>query len=165
MKKILLKTYSDMNGTVLAILGIFFSAIPWFLEKDYQMSVKLFFMLVVISIIIIAFLIKAVLNALEENIFPIVLRGFESNKPYEDFSYSLLLSPYKSLTFNSIVSVYLLENEIERLIGTGKILNIQQDGKTLVGVKSHYNEIDESIKNNNTDAINKLLVKSYVGDI
>lgn len=122
-------------------------------------------MLVVISIIIIAFLIKAVLNALKENLFPVVLRGFESNRPYENFSYSLLLSPYKLFTFNSIVSVYLLENEIERLIGTGKILNIQQDGKTLVGVTSHYNEIDESIKNNNADAINKLLIKSYVGDI
>jgi len=118
MKKILLKTYTDIHGTILAILGLFFSAIPWFLEKDYLVSIKLFFMLLVISIIFISFLLKAVSNAINEHMLPIILRGFESNKPYLDYSYSMLLSPYNLFTYNSLVSLYLLEYEIERLVGT-----------------------------------------------
>jgi len=44
-------------------------------------------------------------------------------------------------------------------------LNLQDDGKLLVGVTSHYDDIDEKIKINNSDTINKLLIKPYIGDI
>lgn len=62
------------------------------------------------------------------------------------------------------MSIYYLDDGVERLVGVGKVINVQNDLKVQVLVLDDYDfgGKSESIKNNSKDELKKLIVKSSV---
>ena len=76
----------------------------------------------------------------------------------------LLLEPTPNLSHEALVSIYYLENEIEKLAGLGKVINVQNDGKVQVLVIADY-EFGETlthIKQNSVDELRKLILKTSI---
>jgi hypothetical protein len=73
-----------------------------------------------------------------------------------------LIEPSDLLSFGDIVSFYVLQNDYEELIGTGIVLNKQENGFIQVLFNNHlpaHEEVIEQMGGNNKDVISNVLVK------
>jgi hypothetical protein len=68
------------------------------------------------------------------------------------------------LSHDAIVSVYYLEDDLERLVGVGKVINVQNDKKVQILITENYDfgEKLNQIMNNSKDELKKLIVKASV---
>ena len=76
----------------------------------------------------------------------------------------LILGPSPLFSFNSVVAIYYLEDQFERLIGIGSVINVQENGLIQVSVmeaKTEDTRLWESIINNKADIIKHIIVKPY----
>ena len=76
----------------------------------------------------------------------------------------LVLEPSKLFSHNSIVAIYYIEDQFEKLIGLGTVSNIQENGLIQVAVIEYLPERDETWKailSNKADKIKSLIVKPY----
>ncbi|MNW00299.1 hypothetical protein D3C71_1957730 [compost metagenome] len=68
------------------------------------------------------------------------------------------------LSHDAIISVYYLEDDLERLVGVGKVINVQLDKKVQIVITDNYDfgEKLHKIMNNSKDELKKLVVKASV---
>lgn len=85
-------------------------------------------------------------------------------KAFPDAVALFLLEPTSLLAQGALVSIYYLENEIEKLVGLGEVINVQNDGKVqvLVVVDYEFGEKINEIKSNSPDELKKLVVKNTI---
>ncbi|MFX0202347.1 MAG: hypothetical protein ACFFCW_40085 [Candidatus Hodarchaeota archaeon] len=83
-------------------------------------------------------------------------------------SVALLVMDSSSLfSYGSMVSIYFIENEIERFVGVGRVVNIQEDKKIQVLVMHNVEFTDgwEAIRGNNATKLKNLIVKPTVTEL
>lgn len=93
-----------------------------------------------------------------------VLAIMESYGAYKSKNNLIALTTYVDyFTENGIVSIFHLENECEKLIAIGQIINIQEDKKVQILVFNIDPKFScKQLLNNNKDLLKKLLVKPIV---
>lgn len=95
---------------------------------------------------------------------PKVMLVKETPKAFPNACALFLVEPTPLLSHDAIVSIYHLEDEVEKLVGIGKVINIQNDRKVQVLVLQDYDfgEKLTLIMNNSKDELNKLIIKSSI---
>jgi hypothetical protein len=95
---------------------------------------------------------------------PKVIYVKDPPKAYENACALFLLAPNQQLSHDAIVSVFYLEDELERLVGVGRVINVQDDKKVQVLITANYDFGDRlaPIKNNSKKELDKLIVKTSV---
>lgn len=75
-----------------------------------------------------------------------------------------LVNPTPLLSYDAIVSVYYLEDDIERLVGVGKVINVQEN-KMIQIIITHDYDFEDSLNKlmkNSKDDLNKLILKTSI---
>jgi hypothetical protein len=154
-------------GGILTFLS-FTGAILVFYLVPEQSSIQLKHIL---PIIIVAFFLLVVFirtawiacQVSSSNI-PRVMYVKDAPKAYESACALFLIEPTPLLSHDAIVSVYYLEDDLERLVGVGKVINVQNDKKVQILITDNYDfgEKLNQIMNNSKDELKKLIVKASV---
>ncbi|WP_442489366.1 hypothetical protein [Halomonas litopenaei] len=94
---------------------------------------------------------------------PRVLHGRKTPAVHPDAIALLVIEPTPIYAYDGFVSIYHVNDGIEEIVGVGKVINIQQDGKVQVLVIKDLGGYGyESVVNNNFDALKSLVIKSTV---
>ena len=95
---------------------------------------------------------------------PRVMYVKDAPKAYESACALFLVEPTPLLSHDAIISVYYLEDDLERLVGVGRVINVQNDKKVQILITDNYDfgEKLNQIMNNSKDELKKLIVKSSV---
>lgn len=128
MIKLLLEAYEKVNGHIFALIGIAVSGIPiYFNFEKESISLKVLFPIFTILFFIFTVIFKALLISVSQQKLPKMVKGLDTIKPYDEFSFLILLEPFELFTFKTILSVFRDSDGVEEYIGIGQILNVQQD--------------------------------------
>lgn len=95
---------------------------------------------------------------------PRVIYVKEPPKAYQSACALFLTDPTPLLSHDAIVSVYYLEDDLERMVGVGKVINVQNDKKVQILVTDNYDfdeKLDDILKNSK-DELKKIIVKASV---
>jgi hypothetical protein len=92
---------------------------------------------------------------------PRVRMVMDAPKTYLTASALVLLDATDLLSHDSIVSLYLVENDVEIFLALGKVVNIQLDGRVQV-VLVQTGERIQGLKQNRPDELLRLIVKPSV---
>ena len=166
MIKLLLEAYEKVNGHIFALIGIAVSGIPiYFNFEKESISLKVLFPIFTVLFFIFTVIFKALLISVSQQKLPKMVKGLDTIKPYDEFSFLILLEPFELFTFKTILSVFRDSDGVEEYIGIGQILNVQQDKKLLVGVKlfQEKEEIVKKIIANDKTLIKNIIIKPGVG--
>jgi hypothetical protein len=76
----------------------------------------------------------------------------------------LLVEQTSLLAHDALVTIYYLEDEIERLVGLGKVINVQNNGKIqiLVTANIEFGEKLAAIKSNSVDELKRIIIKTSI---
>ena len=167
----LYQSFTRIHGVPVTLLSIGIGVIAFVFSPTDKVSLK-----VVVPLCVIAFLVLITLidNSLQNwkkisNILPKVKQARTPTALYDGAKAILLLEPSDIYAHETLVSVYYLENDFERLIGVGFILTIQGNGLIQVLVNKTIEEqgenIWESICQNDVTVLSKLHVKPSIPKI
>lgn len=152
--------------TMLAIWFGVFTVFTRYFEKNETIPVDFAFILMSLPIILSLILSYLVVRIyLRSKIsFPAVIQYFESDSHTGPSSKNriFLLSPSDLFGSGIHCSMYLLDNNLEVLLGDGYVINIQGDKKIQVILKRIVNselKIWDSIRQNQPETIQKLRIK------
>ena len=164
MMKFISKAYTQLHGHIFALIGITVSGTPLYFKMDSSVSLKILLPIFIFIFFTTSILITALHLAASQISLPQIRKGLNTSEPYTDFSFLALLDPYKLFTFNTVLSVFVLSDGVEELIGTGRVLNVQQNERLLIGVKlvDGKENVKESIIQNNLEILNRILIKPMV---
>ena len=100
----------------------------------------------------------------ERNMLPDVLYAADAPKAMQSSVALLLLEPSQLFSYDCAVAVYMNQDDIETIIGLGRVTNVQSDGKIqiLVIYDMGYSDEWEGVRKNNASSLRKLLVKPTV---
>lgn len=95
---------------------------------------------------------------------PRVMYVKDAPKAYQGACALFLVEPTPLLSHDAIISVYYLEDDLERLVGVGKVINVQIDKKVQIVITDNYDfgEKLHQIMDNSKDELKKLIVKASV---
>lgn len=85
-------------------------------------------------------------------------------KLYSNAHALLLVNPTLLLSYDAIVSIYYLEDDIERLVGVGKVINVQENRMIQIIITHDY-DFEENLNklmNNSKDELDKLILKTSI---
>ena len=167
----LYQSFIRIHGIIVALLSIGLGMVAFIFSPNDEVSLK-----IVVPSGIISFLMLVTLldNSIQNhkkisNILPTVKYARIPTALYKGAKAILLLEHSDIFAHETLVSVYYLENDFERLIGVGFILTIQGNGLIQVLVNKTIEEQDEnlwkSICNNDITVLSKLHVKPSVPKI
>lgn len=154
-------------GGVVSFLGVGLGFLSFFFTPSENMvSLKWFLVVVCAGLLLLVLFARAAWEAHGNQVvhLPKVMYVKEPPKAFPDAFALFLIEPTPLFSYDAIVSVYYLEDGVEKLLGVGKVINIQRDLKVQVLVLKDYDFGDkaESIKNNSKDELKKLIVKSSI---
>ncbi|MGJ8657115.1 MAG: hypothetical protein ACSHX6_11750 [Akkermansiaceae bacterium] len=154
------------HGVTMGIAGMILAFIMWKFAPNSKIDLFWLAPLIIIPSIFIIGLIDACrqLATIKTQPLPKVKAFRESYPPFEQASGVLLIEPSALYAFNSEVSVYLDVGGFEVPVGIGYVLNIQQNQLVQVLItqlfsKNAEDKTWEDVKNNNHDALARLLVR------
>ncbi|HEX8633803.1 MAG TPA: hypothetical protein VF703_06570 [Pyrinomonadaceae bacterium] len=122
-------------GHVTALLGIVLVFLSYFsIPTTQTITTRWLIISIVISLYLIFGLLHAAWTAFyrDKDILPAVRYAAPPPKAIQSSLALLVLDPSIIFSYDSIVGIYSVENEYERLIGLGKVINIQEDRKIQV---------------------------------
>lgn len=154
-------------GPVVALLGIALAFVSYFYAPAQDtIELRWFLVILCIGFLLLVIFARAAWEAYENQIvhLPEVMYVKEPPKAYSSAFALFLVEPTLLLSYDAVVSIYYLEDGVERLVGIGKVINVQNDLKVQVLVLGDYDFKDkaEAIKNNSKDELKKLIVKSSI---
>lgn len=85
-------------------------------------------------------------------------------KLYSNAHALFLVNPTSLLSYDAIVSIYYLEDDIERLVGVGKVINVQEN-KMIQIIITHNYDFEENLNklmNNSKDELDRLILKTSI---
>lgn len=160
------ESFRRVYGPILTFLSLLIAFLSYFYLPTQVVSLKLVIICGIVILIILITLSDASFRAysMAFNILPRVLMGKSAK---ESTAKALLLLERSILfSFETLVSIYIVENDYEELLGVGYVCNIQDDHKIQVLVTKSLNEsldsVWQEITNNNGNTLKKLRVKPHV---
>lgn len=156
----ILKSWSGLITAVgVAASIISFFAIP---EKN-TVPLNVALVILFIMFVVLGIFIRAAYDANLDSVvrLPKVKTIIPPPTIYRDGSALLLLEPTELLSYDSIVSLYYVEGDIERLSGIGKVVNVQNDKKVQVVLFKdvEFNNRIGKLINDRTVDLTKLIIK------
>lgn len=161
--KALLKTW----GAFIAIVSLIASLLVYFIVPDTDtIKVNIFLVVVFVFFWIIVILLRALYDANSEariNL-PKIRKILEPPKSYTNASALLLVDPSNLLYNDSSVTLFMLEDDYEQLVGVGIVINIQDDKKVQVALfkSEESNELVSQLKENRKHDLERLILKPSV---
>jgi prolipoprotein diacylglyceryltransferase len=154
-------------GGILTFLG-FVGAILVFYLVPEESNIKLKHILpaIIVAFFFVVVALRAAWAACQYSSvnMPRVMYVKDAPKAYQGSCALFLVEPTPLLSHDAIVSVYYLEDDLERLVGVGKVINVQNDKKVQILITENYDfgEKLNQIMNNSKDELKKLIVKASV---
>ncbi len=162
----------EVYGLPITIFGIILSLIASF-GKIISINSGLIALLILVSIIIIAIFYKSSYELYTENKqlnknklrLPKIIEGRPPYTQNPKAKTLLLLEPSDSFGYNILVSLYYFQGRIERLIGFGMVINIQEGKFIQVEIDrvfvGHEDTI-ERMKHNDAECLSNTRVKPFI---
>lgn len=164
----LYQSFIRIHGVPVTLLGIGLGVVAFIYSPTDTVSLKVVVPLGVVTFLMLTTLIDNSIQNFKKisNILPKVKQARIPTALYSGAKAILLLEPSDIFAHETLVSVYFLENDFERLIGVGFIFTIQGNGLIQVLVNKAIDEQDEniweSIRNNDVTVLSKLQVKPSI---
>ena len=163
---ILWNGFSKAWGVPVGIIGLIAAITLWIYPATETLSLKIVVPSTVIFLILIYTFLSAITDLYkkyQQNPLPKLLT---CQKDLTQNTIVLLLSPSQLFSFDSIVSVYSIqEQDYEAIVAIGVVINIQEDKKVQVLITDVIPGKDEIIKKlteNNVNTIEKIIVKPNI---
>lgn len=163
-------------GGIIGVLGLLASLLSYFItpnESVVKTKIVMVVIMLLASILIIA--IRAAWIATDKAntaavqmshklSSPKVIHVRDAVKPYNNCHALFIIDPTSLLSHDALVSVYYLENNFEKFVGIGKVINVQEDKKVQVIVTDNYDFEDklDRIKSNSSEDLDKLIIKTSI---
>jgi hypothetical protein len=154
-------------GGVLNFLSFIGALLVFYLVPE-ESSVKLNQVLPAIIVTFFLFVVSlraAWVASQSSNILPPrVMYVKDPPKAYENACALFLVEPTPLLSHDAIISIYYLEDDLERLVGVGRVINVQNDKKVQILITNNYDfgEKLSQIMKNSKDELKKLIIKASV---
>ncbi|WP_243323869.1 hypothetical protein [Geothrix sp. SG200] len=164
---ILLSAAIKSWGGVITALGFFATTISLFIiPKETKYEARWVIVIFMIFAYLCLVLLRAFIDSYNysNNFLPKIKIARKPLGAYQTTHALLLLNPTPLLTYDSLVSIYILESELERLVGIGRVINIQLDKKIQIAVISDVDFGDrwKALYENRSDDLSKLIIKPSV---
>ena len=158
------RTQSILSGVIAIVVSI----ILWFFTPDRTISLSIFIPILIIFWIIVMTLVDTLfrISKLSKRILPRVLNTKMLFTSTEEQKVLCLLEPSEFFSHDILVSFYYVDDDnFERFIGVGKVLNIQEDG--IIQVTIDYtsqgsDEIITKLAESNAGVLKKIRVKPTI---
>lgn len=167
----LYQSFTRIHGIPVALLGIVLGLVTFNYSSTDSVSLKVIVPLgIVLFLMLMTFIDNSIQNFKKvSNILPKVKRAITPTALHSGAKAILLLEPSDIFAHETLVAVYFLENDFERLIGVGFIITIQENGLIQVLVNKAIDEQDkniwDNIYNNDITVLSKLQVKPSIPKI
>lgn len=163
----LYSSFLRINGWLVGAVALILTIAAYSFKPDDKVSIGLFITTAAISILIIVVLIDAAYVSWRESQrgLPEIKKILNAPSEYSGISKLLIAAPSELFGVDVLVSVYVKEDEYERLIGIGRVLTIQVNGFIQIGMTSiteTNGDMIDKFNNNDASFLNKLLVKPSV---
>ena len=162
---ILWNSFSKAWGIPIAIIALIAAIIFWIYPPTATITLKTFVPLIIIFSILIYILLNSTIylyKKYRENLLP---RLLTCQKDEEQNRIVLLLNPSPLFSYDSLVTIYHIQEQYEALIAIGVVINIQEDKKVQVLITSIIpgkDEVIETLTANNINTIKKTIVKPNI---
>jgi len=159
-----LRFYS-IQGLLLAVIGLIFSLITWF-AVNASTSTKV----LVITILVLVVLLVVAINAAyslflrRSRVLPKII-AVRPNTSVSNADFVCVLEPSEWFSQGILVSFYDYDGKYEQLIGIGRVLIVQDDGKIQVGMSVNiegHEGIIERLSRSDMEAVERIKVKPHV---
>jgi len=156
-------------GVVVCMVGAFALAIIlWYIKPDVTVPIGIILPILIVCLLFILTFANVAYKTFSrfKHPLPKVIAGRKPPTYLSDTKALCLLEPSEFFSHNMLVSFYFIdEDNFERLIGIGEVINIQEDSKIQVLLRfptpGHEEKIASLIKNDRT-ILHKLLVKPSI---
>ena len=161
--KALLKTW----GGVFTFVSLVASVLVYFITPDTDtIKINIFLVVIFLLLAIIVIFLRALYDAnTDANVsLPRIRKVLEPPKSYEKASALLLVDPSNLLSHDSSVTLFILEDDYEQLVGIGVVVNIQDDKKAQVALfkNDESEQLISQLKENKKYDLERLVLKPSV---
>jgi len=158
------KSLANTSGGLSLVATLIFGFIAWFgITPDKTVSLRIPSLIIIILIFLAWWFYRISWIIYEQS--GIKLPSVKQVTIYgENQTAILILEPSPLFSYNSIVAIYCVEDQFERLIGIGSVINVQENGLIQISViesKSEDANVWKPILENKADKIKYLIVKPY----
>ena len=165
--ELLYRSFTDTYGPALSTAGGAATVIAYFIiPATSTIPFKYVLVIFIFALWVFWILLHAAYAAHQEerSILPQVCYCSGAPKGYGEAVALLLLEPSKLFSYGVMVSTYFENDGMEKLIGLGKVINIQENGKiqVLITHPLQYSEDWDLIKKNDTLKLKRLFVKPTI---
>ena len=156
------------HGYSVGILSFIMTTLAFYFTPDDTVHLKWLVPLSLVSLLVFIVLVDFAFRAYHAATtrLPVVKSATKPPELYPNATALLLLDKSELFGHESIVSVYIRDNDFEMLIGVGFVLTIQQDGlvQILVSkkVESGRDMLWTEVTSNNANTLRKLIVKPSI---
>tara|TARA_Y100000310_G_scaffold14871_1_gene14933 strand:+ start:801 stop:1337 length:537 start_codon:yes stop_codon:yes gene_type:complete len=141
-------------------------AVYFVIPKADTVAMNVFFVIIMFSVALIIVLLRAAYDAnIDANvILPKIRRVLDPPKSYEKASVLLIVDPSNYLSHESSVTLFMLEDDYEQLVGVGVVINVQNDKKVQVAIykNEESTELISQLKENKKHDLERLILKPSV---
>lgn len=154
-------------GGILTFLSSIGAFLSFYFAPDIR-SVELKYILpaIILAFFAVVVALRAAWTACQasDTKVPRVMYVKDAPKAYSGACALFLVEPTPLLSHDAIISVYYLEDDLERLVGVGKVINVQNDKKVQIVITDNYDFGEKlgKIMANSKDELKKLIVKASV---
>lgn len=164
---LLWKSFNKVWGVPAVVLGLVLAFVFWQLTPDKTIGIGPFVLVLIFLTIAIITLINlnielysiARLNSLPS------IKLTRKSMQQDGIKLILLLEPNEWFSYDSLVTIYKLDNEFEQIFGIGKVINVQQNGMIQIGliqILDKTSDTFEKLSNNDKDIIERIIIKPTV---
>ena len=159
--------FHQTRGLATSLLGLGLAVVLWRYTPEVQVDLVWFVVSIVFFVITTFALLGAcrILSQKKRLPLPSVKAHRKSFKPFTDESEGILLVESSELfTFNSEVSISIEDNDYEVPLGSGYVLNVQQNGLIQILITEVFEDGAEGtswedVKANKSSALTQLMVR------
>lgn len=160
-------SFTRINGWLTGGIALALSITVFFFGPETKVVVGWLVATIAISLFLLAVLVDAAYAGWRASRrgLPEVRKTLEPPLIYTGISRILIVDPSDLFGVDALVSVYVKEDEYERLIGIGRVLTVQTNGYLQIGISSITEsspEIITKLNTNDASFLKKLLVKPSV---
>lgn len=162
------ESFKKVYGPIISFVGVVISWLAFLYRPDDEIKLKYFIIILIFLFVVISMLLELFLKfyTKSKSYLPKVSKGM---KPYgqrhSKCKALLLLENSPIFSFEQLVSVYIREEDFERLLGTGFVIAIQENFKIQVLISNDVCDdktLWDKITNNDAAIIKHILVKPSI---
>lgn len=159
--------FLTVQGWGLGILAIILAVLLWFYSPDTKVPLITFVVVVLCLSISLIVMSQTAYSAWRKTLRPLpcVKRILDPPEGQSGPEKMLLVEPSELFSVDTTVSLYLKDDDYEKLIAIGRVLNVQSDGHIQIVINTIAtvsDEIRSRLGNNDSSVLKKLLVKPTV---